>query len=222
MFSVIFLNYINKSEIIKTTGMGDGKFVISNLPPELIKKKEIVPELFKKPLKLFRASRAFLPPVITKDEDIDKVDSIPTNEDLNKSDAAISSVNYKGDPGGREKIIDADPSSTPQDNSIHNFVEQMPQYPGGEEEFFKYLSKNINYPRIPLENGITGTVTIQFVVFASGEIGDIKVLRGFDASCENEAVRVFKKMSRWIPGKQNGNAVNVQMCIPVRFSLKDQ
>ena len=83
------------------------------------------------------------------------------------------------------------------------------------------LSKNIKYPVIAQENGIQGKVILGFVVTKSGAISDVTVLRSLDPSCDKEAIRVVKLLPKWIPGKQNGENVNVRYTLPVVFRLQE-
>jgi protein TonB len=96
----------------------------------------------------------------------------------------------------------------------------MPAFPGGEEELFKYLSKNIKYPSMARENGISGTVYVTFVVETNGDITDVKKLRGVGGGCDEEAIRVVKAMPGWSAGKQNGKPVRVQYNLPIKFTLR--
>jgi protein TonB len=96
----------------------------------------------------------------------------------------------------------------------------MPDYPGGQEELYKYLQKNIRYPEMARSNGIQGTVYVQFVVNKYGKIKDAKVLRGIGGGCDEEAIRVVMGMPDWKPGKQNGLAVPVYFNLPVKFTLQ--
>ena len=50
-----------------------------------------------------------------------------------------------------------------------NSVEQMPQFPGGEEELLKFIKNNLRYPKAAAEGGIEGRVTIRFVISKTGE-----------------------------------------------------
>jgi len=54
-----------------------------------------------------------------------------------------------------EKIIEDD---------VVIFAEEMPQFPGGDPEMMKYLSNNIKYPALAVDNGVEGTVIITFIV----------------------------------------------------------
>ena len=98
-------------------------------------------------------------------------------------------------------------------------VQQMPEFPGGQEAFGKYLSKNLRYPSQAQENNIQGRVTVSFIVETDGSLSNIHVLRGIGAGCDEEAVRVIKKAPAWRPGKQNGKAVRVMYNVPIVFNL---
>ncbi len=106
------------------------------------------------------------------------------------------------------------------EDKIFTVVEQNPEFPGGIAEFQKYLSKNIQYPSLAKEAGISGTVYATFVVGKDGSINDVKILRGIGGGCDEEAVKKLKKMPKWSPGKQRGKPVKVQFNVPVRFTLQ--
>ena len=96
----------------------------------------------------------------------------------------------------------------------------MPEFPGGQEALFRFLSDNVKYPPIAQQNGIQGRVIVQFVVAKDGQIVDAHVVRtGGDPSLDKEALRVIKSMPRWIPGTQRGKPVRVQYTVPVNFRL---
>ncbi|PCJ82873.1 MAG: energy transducer TonB [Flavobacteriales bacterium] len=103
---------------------------------------------------------------------------------------------------------------------IFTIVEQMPSFPGGEAELFKYLGKTIKYPAMAKDAGISGIVYVTFVVYESGSIKDVKVLRGIGGGCDEEALRVIKNMPKWKAGKQRGKPVRVQFNLPIRFTLR--
>lgn len=111
-------------------------------------------------------------------------------------------------------------SSITTDNKTFTVVEQMPQFPGGEEGLMNYLSSNVKYPAIAQENSIQGRVYVEFVVKKDGQIADVKILKGVDRSLDEEALRVVMNMPDWNPGKQRGKEVNVSYRLPINFSLK--
>ena len=124
-----------------------------------------------------------------------------------------------------QEVVIAAPVEAPveeeEEEVIFVVVEKMPEFPGGQQALFKYLSENVKYPVIAQENGIQGRVICQFVVNKDGSIVDVEVVRsGGDASLDKEAVRVIKSMPKWKPGKQRGKAVRVKYTVPVNFRLQ--
>jgi protein TonB len=106
------------------------------------------------------------------------------------------------------------------EEQIFLVVEEMPSFPGGEADMYKYIGKNIEYPRMAKESGISGRVFVTFVVEKDGSVTDVKVLRGIGGGCDEEAVRVIKSMPKWKPGKQRGKPVRVQYRMPIKFTLQ--
>lgn len=106
------------------------------------------------------------------------------------------------------------------ENQIYDIVEENPRFPGGEEACMKWLSDNIKYPPICVEQGIQGRVYAQFVVNKDGSIVDIKIVRSPDPYLSKEAERVLKMMPKWSPGKQRGKPVRVKFSLPVMFRLQ--
>ena len=97
------------------------------------------------------------------------------------------------------------------------FVEQMPEFIGGEDAFIQYLQENIKYPEYAKENKISGTVQVEFIVNEDGSISNTKIVKGIKGGCDEEALRVVKKMPKWKPGKQNGKFVRVYYTVPITF-----
>jgi protein TonB len=96
----------------------------------------------------------------------------------------------------------------------------MPQFPGGQDEMYRFIGNNLKYPAIDQEMGTQGRVTVRFVVSKTGEITNIELLKGISPTCDKEAIRVIKSMPKWIPGKQSGNPVQVYFTMPIVFKLK--
>ena len=105
---------------------------------------------------------------------------------------------------------------------VYMFVEQMPEFPGGEAELIHYISKNIRYPQEAKEKGIQGRVFIGFIVEKDGSISNVRNLRGVDSELDAEAIRVIQSLPKWKPGKHNGEFVRVSYQIPILFKLEDK
>lgn len=106
-----------------------------------------------------------------------------------------------------------------QDDKPMAVVDVMPSYPGGESAMQKYIGDNLKYPESAQKAGIQGRVNIRYVVGKTGEISDVTVIRGIDAACDAEAVRVVKAMPNWTPGKMKGKTVSVYYTLPIVFKL---
>ena len=90
------------------------------------------------------------------------------------------------------------------DDQIFDVVEQAPSFPemvftrtinfetgqvekyklSGSEALKKWLSQNLQYPPIAMENGHQGTVRCSFVVERDGAISNARVARGVDPSLD--------------------------------------
>ena len=88
---------------------------------------------------------------------------------------------------------------------------------------YKFISKELNYPKAAKKQGLTGISYISFIVKKDGSITDVKTARGFDPECDAEAERVVKAMPDWIPGRQKGNGgkkgepIDVRFVLPIKF-----
>jgi len=98
-------------------------------------------------------------------------------------------------------------------------VEQMPQYPGGDAELLKFISRNIKYPGTARSNKIQGRVIIRFIVNKEGNVEEPTILRGVDPLLDAEAIRAVSMLKGFSPGIQGGKPVNVYFMVPVTFSL---
>jgi TonB family protein len=111
-------------------------------------------------------------------------------------------------------------TSSSSSGQVHDVVEQMPQFPGGQSALFQFFSQNIHYPEICEKKGIQGRVICSCVVDTDGSITDVQVKQSVDPNLDREAVRVIQSMPKWTPGKENGLPVRVRYTIPITFRLQ--
>ena len=111
-------------------------------------------------------------------------------------------------------------SSSDKAPVIFTFVENNPEFPGGEEELIKFLQHNIKYPKRERNKDIQGKVLVRFVVDIDGSVKDVIVVKSVSEGLDKEAVRVVKMLPKFKPGKQQGKPVMVYYNLPVNFSLK--
>ena len=186
---------------------------------ELDKPKENILKEIPPPPPPMRNTIKFTPPVIKPDEQVQEEEQPKLQKEVIETKAAISNVAFdKGTddvaaPVATQKI-------TEEVEQPFVIVEQMPQFPGGEKEMMKFIKNNLRYPSLAAENGIQGTVIVNFVVDHEGKITRIKVVRGIGGGCDEEAMRVLSKMPNWSPGRQGGKPVLVSYTVPIKYVLQ--
>jgi len=135
------------------------------------------------------------------------------SEDYAESVSSDKMVEYKSAPVSKAK-------KEGEKGDVFRCVEQTPEYPGGQQAMMQFIKQNLQYPKKAAEMGISGKVVVRFCVDEKGDITDIKIVRSIGGGCDEEAIRIIKKMGNWKPGKQNGKAVKTYFTLPISFSLK--
>ena len=182
---------------------------------EVIEEQKIEPEL--PPPPPLKSSLKFTDPVIVKEKVPDEEQI--TMEELTQSEVTISNENVQGtdeDKGQLKAELDI---IAQKEDQVFDYVEQMPEFPGGNKAMLSYIGKNMKYPTAAQEGGIKGTVRVRFVVSKTGEITRVEVVKAVHSLLDQEAIRVIQSMPKWIPGRQNGVAVSVSFVVPVKFDL---
>ena len=100
---------------------------------------------------------------------------------------------------------------------VYDLVDEMPSFPGGLEELYKWIDNNVQYPAIAIDICIQGTVIVAFIVEPDGSVSNAKLVRSVDPSIDQEALRVVRQMPKWNPGKRAGIPVRVRCCLPIKF-----
>lgn len=102
-------------------------------------------------------------------------------------------------------------------NRTTNLADTFPEFTGGKIAMFEFIQKQIIYPLNALRRGVKGDVIILFVVDQDGSIKNAIVGQGIGGGCDEEALRVVKKMPTWIPGTKNGKPVPVRQHLKITF-----
>ena len=172
------------------------------------------------------ATIKFTPPVVKKDEEVRKVEEVPDVEELKET--TVSTVTQKGvavDPNLNLSDLSGEGTEIVKDvvdNKPYTYVEQMPQLPGGggNAAIVAAIQKAIRYPPLALRNQVEGRIFVSFTVNSKGEVTDVKVVKGLGSGTDEETVRAVNSLPRFIPGKQNGRAVNVSFTLPITFKIQ--
>ncbi len=116
-------------------------------------------------------------------------------------------------------VVEGEIENDLDDTYVYQIIEQMPEFPGGNEKLMEFVLSNSHYPQEAKEKGVQGRVHVNFVVDTDGSISDVKVLKGVGGGCDEEAVRVVKSMPKWQPGRHRGKVVKVSYTLPFDFKL---
>lgn len=100
---------------------------------------------------------------------------------------------------------------------VHAFVDEPPEYPGGELGLRLYLVQHLNLPDSLGTTAISGTVKVRFVVDRAGKVRDARVIFSLHPLVDNEALRLINSMPQWKPGRLRGKPVNVMVVLPIRM-----
>jgi len=133
------------------------------------------------------------------------------------------------------------PTQVSDSTEAFTFIEQMPRFYdaqceqmlGGPSDkskcaatkMLQYIYSHLKYPKAAKENDIEGTVVVRFVVNKEGYIEDAEIVREIGGKCGLASLLVVNQMnhqehSPFVPGLINGQPVNVQYSLPMRFRLE--
>lgn len=215
---------------------------MGELPPEL-HTVELVNHRVKTPVVAKQVK--YIPPVI---DSIIFVDEDPIDTIIQKVKPIIDVAdtapdNILPEPSGMTPIAPPAPPPLPVepevDDTPHIRVEEMPRFPTCESDeltrkekvkcanaaLMQYVYQSIKYPAFARENGIEGSVVVQFVIDREGAIRNAELKRDIGGGCGKEVMRILDKMQNdvgnWTPGRQQGRRVPVLFTLPVKFALDD-
>jgi hypothetical protein len=133
------------------------------------KSTKTVSDSIKVPVK---TTKKFVAPVVEND-----ADTVRLNGEL---------VRLRKIKHGKETLYTAqvvtDEKSQSSGEKVYQVVEKMPQYPGGDQELFGYLARNIKYPAAAQDAAVQGRVYVKFIVNKEGKVTDAKVIRGISGA----------------------------------------
>lgn len=96
-----------------------------------------------------------------------------------------------------------DPRLIKSTHEVKDIIKEA-SFPGGYGALEKYISKNAVYPTAVAQQGIVGTVGVEFLVRADGHIAKVKTIQSAHPLLDAEAVRLVSSMPAWNPTVVNG------------------
>ncbi len=219
----VILKMLPTDQVVEEKSVEDTKIIMAEIlappppPEEIIEQPKVV-----KQTKTVQEVVKHTPPVIVERETVEQ--EVTSVDDL--KDKIAGSKNIEASDDG-EVVIDGTHSEVKVDaeivenpNQIYTAVEVMPDYPGGINEFRKYVTNN--YDTSGIGRTLKGQVVVQFVVEPDGSLTNFKILKDLGHGTGNEAIRVIKRSKKWKPGNQNGRPVRVLYNFPMVIDVRDR
>lgn len=118
------------------------------------------------------------------------------------------------------KFVKGTATSINGESYTYNQAEALPEFKGGMQAFYKFLSHTLRYPSEAFTKNLQGRVNVSFIVEKDGSLTAVKAVGILPEQvlC-NEAIRVIKLSPNWIPGIQYGRPVRTVYTVPVVFTL---
>lgn len=101
----------------------------------------------------------------------------------------------------------------------HTFVEQNPEFPGGDRELLNLIKTKMQYPQMERDNHIEGTVLVRFLINEDGSVSNATIVKKVSPGLDKEAERLVYGLPLFKPGRQQGKAVKVYFNLPIVFKL---
>ena len=101
--------------------------------------------------------------------------------------------------------------------------DQRPQFFGSSDprHFLKeWVYQYLKYPVAALQQGVQGTVMVEFVIEKDGKVTQARVVKGVSEELDAEALKVINASPKWKPGKVGGEKVRASISVPVEFRLE--
>lgn len=104
--------------------------------------------------------------------------------------------------------------------NTHEIKNRKAMYPEGDYSLLEFIARNIKYPISAIERKVTGKVYVGAFIDSQGNLKEAKILYGIDKELDEEALRVVRLITRWLPEIVDGKPVQSALTIPVTFEIK--
>ena len=118
---------------------------------------------------------------------------------------AESIIRKNGGPTLESSMINIAQKFFGNEFSVNVIDKEKAKFKGGDEnDFAKWVARNMKYPRDARDKGITGRVICSFVVDTDGKVIEVEVVRSAHPLLDKEAVRVVSSSPKWTPAELMG------------------
>lgn len=98
-------------------------------------------------------------------------------------------------------------------------VESMPYFKG---DINKFITNHLIYPKKALNDSISGTVYVLFIINEDGRTFNHKVVKGIRKDMDNEALRVAKLIEFEKPAINDGKPIKYKYLVSIKFNLEEK
>ncbi len=108
-------------------------------------------------------------------------------------------------------------------HGVYNQAEVSPAFPGGQDALSNYINNNISYSQTAIDNNVSETIHVSFVVDEKGKVVNPQVIdnKNPNDGLNEETIKMFNNMPLWEPGLVKGKKVKTRMELPISFQLED-
>ncbi len=85
-----------------------------------------------------------------------------------------------------------------------------------DQKLRNHIIKNFEYPEIAMNEGLSGTVTVEFIINKKGKVEVLEVT-GAHRYLQREAIRIIRAIPKMKPGKWGEKPIAVAYVVPITF-----
>lgn len=154
-------------------------------------------------------------------EEMEKMIRIDVSEPLSKNKEV--SLHSMVEPQEEERAKALQEAVIPGgvDDTLFKF-DKYAEFPGGIDALFSFLLENIEYPEEARIKNIEGRVIVKFIIDETGMVKDAAIAKGIHPLLDNEALRIVRKLPRFIPAEYNGKTKSSYFSLPINFHSSER
>lgn len=85
-----------------------------------------------------------------------------------------------------------------------------------DQKLREHVIRNFMYPEIAISEGLTGTVTVEFIINKKGKVEILEVTGGH-RYLQREAIRIIREIPKMEPGKWGEKPIAIAYTVPITF-----
>lgn len=90
-------------------------------------------------------------------------------------------------------------------------------FPGGKAKMESFFRNHLVYPQQALDDGVEGSVFLNVCFDKDGSYKSAEIVKSLSPECDQEAIRLLKKMPKWVPQLENAPIVHEKIVVEIPF-----